>query len=123
MHQALYGRRRPRRGRHADPRRRSRQGWRHRSRGGRKERAVRPGEPDEEGQSVVTRVIAVIVTSVSIATLFAQPRGRDWPAVARETKPWTRWWWQGSAVDPASLTVNLQSIAGAGIGGVEITPI
>jgi alpha-L-rhamnosidase len=71
----------------------------------------------------VTRAIAVIVTSVSIAALFAQPRGREWPSVTRETKPWTRWWWQGSAVDPASLTVSLQSIAGAGIGGVEITPI
>jgi hypothetical protein len=67
--------------------------------------------------------IAIVATCVSIATLFAQPSGRDWPAVTREAKPWTRWWWQGSAVDPASLTANLQAIADSGMGGVEITPI
>ena len=38
-------------------------------------------------------------------------------------KPWTRWWWQGSAVEPRSLTAQLQALAAAGIGGVEITPI
>jgi hypothetical protein len=38
-------------------------------------------------------------------------------------KPWTRWWWQGSAVEPVALTVNLESIAAAGLGGVELTPI
>ncbi len=50
-------------------------------------------------------------------------RSREWPAITREAKPWTRWWWQGSAVDRAGLTANLQSIAAAGFGGVEITPI
>ncbi|WP_221032133.1 glycosyl hydrolase [Actomonas aquatica] len=39
------------------------------------------------------------------------------------TKPWTRWWWPGSAVDPAGLTAQLEAFADAGIGGVEITPI
>ncbi len=48
---------------------------------------------------------------------------RDWPVLTREMKPWTRWWWQGSAVEPAALTVNLESIAAAGLGGVELTPI
>lgn len=43
--------------------------------------------------------------------------------VAREHKPWTRWWWPGSGVDPASLTRQLEQLAAAGIGGVEITPI
>ncbi len=38
-------------------------------------------------------------------------------------KPWTRWWWPGSAVDPASLTRQLEQFAAAGLGGVEITPI
>ncbi len=46
-----------------------------------------------------------------------------WPEVTRENKPWTRWWWPGSAVDKASLTSQLEKIAHAGIGGVEITPI
>jgi hypothetical protein len=46
-----------------------------------------------------------------------------WPQITRDNKPWTRWWWPGSAVDPASLTRQLEQMAAAGIGGVEITPI
>jgi hypothetical protein len=38
-------------------------------------------------------------------------------------KPWTRWWWPGSAVDEAGLTRQLEAFAAAGLGGVEITPI
>lgn len=47
----------------------------------------------------------------------------DWPEVTNEAKPWTRWWWMGSDVDSAGLTYNLEAMAQAGIGGVEITPI
>ena len=46
-----------------------------------------------------------------------------WPEITRENKPWTRWWWPGSAVDKASLTHQLEKLAQADIGGVEITPI
>ncbi len=46
-----------------------------------------------------------------------------WPEITRENKPWTRWWWPGSAVDRASLTRQLEQLSAAGIGGVEITPI
>ncbi len=46
-----------------------------------------------------------------------------WPAIQRENKSWTRWWWPGSAVDKANLTRELEAIAAAGFGGVEITPI
>lgn len=46
-----------------------------------------------------------------------------WPPLTRENKPWTRWWWPGSAVDRASLTWQLEKLAQAGLGGVEITPI
>lgn len=46
-----------------------------------------------------------------------------WPDVGREQKPWTRWWWLGSAVDEANLTRELESFRAAGFGGVEITPI
>ena len=49
--------------------------------------------------------------------------GRDWPAVTATTRPWTRWWWHGSAVDRQTLTSELESFRTAGIGGVEITPI
>ncbi len=47
----------------------------------------------------------------------------NWPDVTRENKPWTRWWWPGSAVDKPGLTWQLEKLAAAGIGGVEITPI
>ncbi|WP_138223116.1 glycosyl hydrolase [Nibricoccus aquaticus] len=46
-----------------------------------------------------------------------------WPEVKQEHKPWTRWWWMGSAVDKENLTRELTEFAAAGLGGVEITPI
>ncbi len=46
-----------------------------------------------------------------------------WPLVKEETKPWTRWWWMGSAVDEKNLARLLEQYAAAGIGGVEIAPI
>lgn len=55
-----------------------------------------------------------VVSLSSIAPGFAAPD---------TTKPWTRWWWPGSAVDEASVTRQLEEFAAAGLGGVEITPI
>src|SRR5690606_36743512 len=46
-----------------------------------------------------------------------------WPQVTKEMKPWTRWWWMGSAVDKPNLERELKLINQAGFGGVEITPI
>lgn len=46
-----------------------------------------------------------------------------WPVVEQETKPWTRWWWHGSAVDEHNIDVMLDQLKEAGFGGVEITPI
>ncbi len=46
-----------------------------------------------------------------------------WPVVTKQTKPWARWWWQGSAVNKADLTTNLETYNTAGLGGLEITPI
>lgn len=47
----------------------------------------------------------------------------EWPRVTNETKPWTRWWWHGSAVTDKDLTAALEAYRDAGLGGVEITPI
>jgi len=41
----------------------------------------------------------------------------------QSAKPWTRWWWPASAVDRAEISRQLEILASAGIGGVEITPI
>lgn len=48
---------------------------------------------------------------------------QSWPAVPQEAKPYTRWWWLGSAVTDEGLRWNLEEMQKAGIGGVEITPI
>ena len=50
----------------------------------------------------------------------AQPQ---WPAMTQTAKPWTRWWWMGSAVDNQNLTRLMEQYKQAGLGGVEITPI
>ena len=47
----------------------------------------------------------------------------NWPPITKESKPWTRWWWMGNDVDSVNLKYNLETLANAGIGGVEITPI
>ena len=46
-----------------------------------------------------------------------------WPAVTNEMRPWTRWWWLGSAVNKADLSTNLDAYRRAGLGGVELTAI
>ncbi|TWH20699.1 alpha-L-rhamnosidase-like protein [Prauserella rugosa] len=46
-----------------------------------------------------------------------------WPAADRETRPWTRWWWLGSAVTEDGLAHELDQLADHGFGGVEIQPI
>jgi len=46
-----------------------------------------------------------------------------WPTVENQMKPWTRWWWMGSAVNEQNLSTVLTEYKQAGIGGVEITPI
>lgn len=46
-----------------------------------------------------------------------------WPAVKKEMKPWTRWWWMGNAVDEANISALLKDYQQIGIGGVEIAPI
>lgn len=61
-------------------------------------------------------LLMLIITNVSASDL-------NWPPVTTETKPWTRWWWLGSAVDKDNLTCNISELGKAGIGGVEITPI
>ncbi|MDQ8202349.1 glycosyl hydrolase [Pelagicoccus sp. SDUM812003] len=44
-------------------------------------------------------------------------------SVADTTRPWIRWWWPGSAVSEQGLTHQLEAVARAGFGGVEVTPI
>jgi hypothetical protein len=66
---------------------------------------------------VLVSLIALLLTGTSFAAV------PDWPPVAAETKPWTRFWWMGTSVDAAGLRAALEAYAQAGLGGVEITPI
>jgi hypothetical protein len=47
----------------------------------------------------------------------------SWPAITNTAKPWTRWWWMGSAVDGKNIQTLLQQYGDAGLGGVEVVPI
>ncbi|QDU89785.1 hypothetical protein Pla175_31800 [Pirellulimonas nuda] len=53
----------------------------------------------------------------------ALPASPAWPEVTQTARPWTRWWWHGSAVDAPNLTRLLEAYHAAGLGGVEITCI
>lgn len=46
-----------------------------------------------------------------------------WPKITKENKPWSRWWWMGSAVDQPDLKAAMEAYSKAGLGGLEITPI
>src|SRR5699024_3548938 len=61
--------------------------------------------------------LLVLFTQQSV---HAQP---TWPEITSETKPWTRWWWMGSAVNKQDLVRNLKRLKKVNLGGVEITPI
>lgn len=81
------------------------------------------------------RVTLLFVLSILSLIAFAQKHKQQsnvatqssenlgWIPIPQEAKPYTRWWWPGSAVDSAGLDYNLTQLAQAGIGGVEITPI
>ena len=59
-----------------------------------------------------------------IPLLFAQCQQKvEWPEESIDTKPGSRWWWMGNAVDETNLTKNMEAYADAGIGSLEITPI
>jgi hypothetical protein len=68
--------------------------------------------------------LALILAGGALVLSAATPSSSlGWPEVTRENRPWTRWWWPGSAVDAPGLTRQLEEFSRAGLGGVEITPI
>ena len=77
--------------------------------------------------ALVFALVALATTpSASLRSIQSQggaASGPSWPPVTSETRPWTRWWWMGSAVDESGLTAELEALRAAGAGGVEITPI
>lgn len=73
----------------------------------------------------IPRVLLLLLSCFALAGVLRAAESSDlaWPGLTRDNKPWTRWWWLGSAVDKPNLTRELEAIAASGFGGVEITPI
>jgi hypothetical protein len=65
----------------------------------------------------IAAALALLIASQGASAQVA------WPTVTKQTKPWARWWWEGSAVNQKDLSWNMQSYHDAGLGGMEITPI
>lgn len=65
--------------------------------------------------------IAALLAAASIHPVNAY--SQEWPDADPQARPYTRWWWLGSAVDKDNLTGCLEEYSKAGIGGVEITPL
>ncbi|MDE6446123.1 MAG: glycosyl hydrolase family 2 [Alistipes sp.] len=68
------------------------------------------------------RKLLCILCLAALLPAAAPPAAPAAPA-RPEHKPYVRWWWLGSAVDPEGLDRNLSEFARKGIGGMEITPI
>jgi hypothetical protein len=77
------------------------------------------------GRGFASRVAAGALAALAAVSLAGAAPGKEppWAKPTPESRPWTRWWWLGSAVDEANLTRQLEQLAAAGFGGVEICPI
>ena len=84
---------------------------------------------------VLLSIVACSIASAYAPSLLAQeptaPLAVDtsigdlnhWPTPTQSMRPWSRWWWLGSAVDAPNLQRLLSLYHDAGLGGVEICPI
>jgi len=78
--------------------------------------------PDPVGQSSIATYareepVAAAQGAVPLLNDFS------WSEIAgppKSTRPWTRWWWPGGAVESATLSQQLQLLDDANFGGVEI---
>ena len=69
---------------------------------------------------------ALLVLFCSVTSSLAQNSKNNmtnWPQLTSENRPWTRWWWLGSAVTQGEITRHLQAFHDVGMGGVEVSPI
>jgi hypothetical protein len=75
----------------------------------------------------ISKILFFIIPGLFLLITFnsftQESAGLSWPEITNETKPWTRWWWMGSAVNKADLTAAMEEYNKAGLGGLEITPI
>jgi hypothetical protein len=69
------------------------------------------------------RIALSLLLSAALPPLRTHAQAPAWPAITQQNRPWTRWWWEGSAVNPQDLSHLLTQYQQAGLGGVEITAI
>lgn len=72
-------------------------------------------------RSRVILLLGIVIVAASCAREVAVKS--QWPAVTQESKPWSRWWWEGNALTKAGITAEMEAYKKAGLGGLEITPI
>ena len=70
-----------------------------------------------------TTLLIVLSSLSGCGEKTADPSSTVWPEETMECRPWTYWWWMGSAVDKENITANLEDYAASGLGGVHIIPI
>ena len=74
-------------------------------------------------KSKTKKIASLCLFGSAIFFSHADDKTTDWYAETTVNRPFVRWWWHGSAVDPEGLTFNLEEFARKGMGGFEITPI
>ncbi len=76
-------------------------------------------------RTLLILISALIISLFQIRPVSAQKSGQQpgWPQITNENKPWSRWWWMGSSVDPSNLKAAMEAYSKAGLGGLEITAI
>lgn len=62
-------------------------------------------------------------TQTVAQSVHVQPAASVPDKPVNTARPWTFWWWMGSAVTETELTRQLTQFAEAGLGGVHIIPI
>jgi hypothetical protein len=67
--------------------------------------------------------LALLLALAGVSTVAAADDPLAWPPITRLQKPWTYWWWMGSAVDTNNIARQLARFHDAGLGGVHIIPI
>ncbi len=72
--------------------------------------------------NTVFSITFIITLILCLENSFAY-KVQNYPDQKNIYKPWTFWWWMGSAVDKDNITLNLERIEETGIGGVHIIPI
>lgn len=82
---------------------------------------VQPHTP--RAQKIIMQIRKLAFGTLLAAGMLPASAQVSWPPIKQTTKPWARWWWEGSAVDTANLRRNMQDYTNAGLGGLEITPI